>query len=499
MKHGFGKTSGRLPARQRGAFTMFTAILVLILLTEMIIYAVHVGVFEQRKSSNEMRQKEAFHIADSAIQFGKEFLLANSTDVSSGGAGGWLNDRWQECPDSPEPEHPCSAEPDTLLRGDMYFYAPEDPDLRGEDDVYGNATLPISRSTNTAYQELTDEAQQVSTYALLCMLHIEREAENQTIVPNSIVQGCTTNADLMDTRYYMVTVLARGEADCDGGACTAKALIADKIGSFSPGGGEGGAAVPLTARSTFPPTGTTEIVPNPNGGGVGVPISAWLNANDECPIDPPVDPTGGSWSTCERHEWYGTDIMPDDFKCPTANCTCGNQEKRISYGQGLEQVVGIDIVTDESFPCDLWTYIFGVPKYEVDGVTINDESVDFVKYGLAQEVLDDCSSLDENSSGVYWVSGNLCSVNANTQIGTAEKPVFLISAARTTRFNGGASLFGILMATNVEVPGATFDAVGTMTIYGAAVIDAEMDYRGNFQIVYLENVLEQSLATGGQG
>jgi hypothetical protein len=491
MKHGFGKNFARLPHRQRGAFTMFTAILVLILLTEMIIYAVHVGVFEQRKSSNEMRQKEAFHIADSAIQFGKEFMLANSGDIPYATAGGWLNassQRWLKCSEAglaaAQGTHPCYAEPaDNAvdfphdLRNNMYYYS-----------VGGSTELPIDVSG-----VLADATQDVSMHALLCMLDIDRDAD-------PIIQGCTMDPAKQDTRYYMVTLLARGEADCDGGTCTARALVADKIGSFGPGGGEGGPNVPLTTRSTFPPTGTAEVVPNPNGGGVGVPISAWLNNNDECPNQQPVDPSGGSWATCERHEWYGVDIMPADYKCPTANCSCDKSEKRLSYAEQGDQKINIDIVPDENFPCDLWDYMFGVPKYEADLTTINSDTVDFVKYGLAKQILPNCSSLGPTSNGVIWISGNSCTVNANTQVGTAEKPVFLISAASETRFNGGASLFGTLMVTDVEDPDAEFNAVGTMTIYGAAVIDAKLaKYNGTFQIVYVESILEQSLGTGGFG
>ena len=76
---------------------MFTAVLILILLTEMIIYAVQVGVFEQRVSSNEMRQKLAFHAAESGINHAKEFFRANSVLVASStvdllpnGEDGWL-------------------------------------------------------------------------------------------------------------------------------------------------------------------------------------------------------------------------------------------------------------------------------------------------------------------------------------------------------------------------------------------------------------------------
>jgi hypothetical protein len=371
----------------------------------------------------------------------------------------------------------------------MYYYSPDNADHQGTPDVFGNPTLPIDVSS-----VLTDATEDVDLYALLCMLHIER-------TPDPVIVGCTTDPALQDNRYFLVTLMSRGQADCNGGVCTARQLITDKIGAFGPGGGDGGPAVPLTTRSTFPPTGTAEIVPNPNGGGEGVPLSAWMNANTACPNQIPVDAEGGSWATCERHEWYGVDMMPENYKCPDANCACGSNEKRISYSDGgNDSKMGIDLFTDLDFPCDLWMYMFGLPKFEDDLVTINDESVDFVKYGLAKEVLTDCDSLDETSSGVYWVSGNTCSVAANRQIGSAEEPVFLISAAGETRFNGGASIFGVLFVTDVEDPDAKLNAIGTMTVYGAAVVDATLaKYQGTFQIVYLENVLETAFGTGGFG
>ncbi len=300
MEHGYKKFhghKGRLPQKQKGALTMFSAVLILILLTELIIYAVQVGVFEQRKSANEMRQKEAFHVAESAIQFSKEFLLANSRNASG---PDWLATRWKKCSDLKLPvdgkgTHPCYAEPadggagfPNNLRNNMYYYSPDDADLRGADDAYGNPTLPIDVDS-----VIPDSTQRVDVYALLCMLHIERNPAAQVSPPNSPVQGCTMEADLQDPVYFMITLMARGEADCDGGTCSARALITDKVGSFGPIGGEGGPGVPLTTKSTFPPSGTSEIVPNPNGGGVGVPISAWMNSNDSCANQVPVDPTGG--------------------------------------------------------------------------------------------------------------------------------------------------------------------------------------------------------------
>ena len=113
-----------LPARQKGALTMFSAVLILILLTGLVIYAAQVGVFEQRKSGNELRQKQAFHAAEVGVQRGQEYLAANALDLTSvDPARGWQSDthmsaggsgRWVACAgnyasdDGPhENWHPC--------------------------------------------------------------------------------------------------------------------------------------------------------------------------------------------------------------------------------------------------------------------------------------------------------------------------------------------------------------------------------------------------------
>jgi len=96
-----------LPRYQAGVLTTFTGVLVLVMLTLMMFFAIRVGVFEQRVSSNEMRQKRAFHAAESGIQHAKEFFRANAVFVASDipdmladGTDGWLAagaERWQPC------------------------------------------------------------------------------------------------------------------------------------------------------------------------------------------------------------------------------------------------------------------------------------------------------------------------------------------------------------------------------------------------------------------
>ena len=513
MKRGLTNINNwrRLPRKQGGAFTIFSAVLILVLLTEMTIYAVQVGVFEQRKSANEMRQKEAFHIADGAIQFTKQFMLANSrlaasaeNDIFLDGADGWLpgadDAHWRPCADAnySQLRHPCNAEPadnDTdfpaNLRDNMYFYM---SDPTGDADDLALARLPIDADVTG---DLVDEAtQQFETYALLCMLDIERNPAER-VLPNSIIQGCTLDSAQHDERYYMVTLLAVGETDCSGGTCSSRALIADKIGSFGPGGDEGGPGSPLISKSTFPPNGSADVVPNPNGGGVGVPVSGWVDAAGG------VDGFGGSWQTCERHEWYEVDILPADFKCPagSGNCTCAGK-RQLSYplpagGQHL----GIDIVLDDDFPPDLFKYVFGV--------TGDEAGIDYVK-GLAEEVWDDCDATDklnEEAFGLIWIdgdcdlpSGSYLGGGADKTIGSKDAPVLLVLAGANNRIGGNIDIYGTIFFTDVVHAGAEISGAGTPTIYGAMIIDEVLDkFTGNLKLVYVEETVSPGLQQGNFG
>ena len=228
------------PARQKGALTMISAVLILVLLTGLVLYAVQVGVFEQRKSSNEVRYKRAFHIADSAVQQAKMFMSVNYRLVASDEERaepivdedgnildwkeGWRSEgRWTLCPSDPAPEHPCSAESVSEFRDNTYFY-----------EVDGLTVLPFTPAVGAGANE------NVTTHALLCMLDIDRSAD-------PVVQGCVSPGGGANNDYFVVTLLARGLADCDddGENCTAEALVSEKIGNYGPARGEGGPGLSL--------------------------------------------------------------------------------------------------------------------------------------------------------------------------------------------------------------------------------------------------------------
>ena len=311
-KNGRGALTSR-PGHQKGAVTMFTAILVLLLLTEMLIYAVQVGTFEQRKSGNEMRQKQAFHAAETGIQQAHAYVLAHAMDMTYGGTDGWLS---RLCPmaaavagsNALVPTRPLTEH---ILVSGSHWIAGSPVNLRDSSYFFSLDGVNPSGIPLLVDEILPDSTETVTVQAVLCLLDIDR---TPGVVP---VKGCLLKDDPnVNDIYFVVTLLSRGQAECDAeGDCAAEALIAQKMGSFGPLSGVGGPGVPLTSRSSFPPGGTAEIVPNPNGAGTGVPVSAWLNDNPGlgCGADiTSLDPDGGSWSTCERHEWYEVGAMPDE-------------------------------------------------------------------------------------------------------------------------------------------------------------------------------------------
>ncbi len=509
-KKGRGTLSGR-PGHQKGAVTMISAVLILILLTEMIIYSVQVGVFEQRKSGNEMRQKQAFHAAETGIQQAQAYMLANALDLTFDNIEGWLSDdmvsdggegRWALCPTDavlkstyPKQDHPCFGEPldegsAINLRGSSYFYT-----LDG--------ATPATIIPMVLADILPESTETVAVQAVLCLLEIDNTAVNRPPV-----QGCLAKGDAaVNPIYFILTLLSRGNAECDAnGDCAAEAMVAQKLGSFGPLTGQGGPGVPLTTRSSFPPGGTAEIVPNPDGGGTGVPISSWINNNSggdpytgmDCgSVLSPLDPNGGSWTTCEMHEWYGVSAMPDEnspngkYTCPSANCSCGTDERRLSYGDANTVVQNFDIIVDENFPCDLFEYTFGVPRTDYLDV----------KTGPGVQVITDCDELGPDSRGTIWVDGSVdtCKITA-TSVGSPGWPVFLISAANLFSLAGNANIYGVLFVTDVEGRKGEYESTGTNTLYGAAIIDGPMgQFSGTYQVVWNDDLIDRATKTGSLG
>jgi Tfp pilus assembly protein PilX len=460
-----------LPARQAGGLTIFSAVILLSLLTLMLIYSSQVQRAEQTVSANEYRQKLAFHAAESAADQVMEYMLANNfrilsaesdavSDGSGGSRAGWFESTvgvWTACPSSPATNHPCGGDIPAGGLASSYFY-----DDKATTTTDSFDAIPINLSELPA-----DTTARVS--AVICQIDFANPSGGCITAPSA--------GDDISQGVFVITVLSYGYTDCtdptDFSSCHVTSTIAVPITSLSLA--RGAPAVPLTTRTTFPPTGTAEIVPNPNAGGVGVPVSVWANANPSC-SDGAALLGSGSWATCEYHEWYETDEIPPDMVCSSSSCSCSKSEA-LSYTVGPEDQLGIDLLEDTQFPCDLFDFYFGVPRSEYQLVK------------STSKIISDCSNLDQYSQGVYWVSGSECRLDGSTVIGSPSRPVMLISAAGTTTFTGSNHIFGVVFITDVEVPGADWRASGTNIVYGSVIVDASLDaFLGTFQVVYNEDV-----------
>lgn len=469
------------PGRQAGALTIFSAAILLSLLTLMLIYATRAQQAEQRISANEYRQKLAFHAAETGIEQTLEYLLANSARVLSAAAeaapdgvggtrSGWFDPVagvWAACPAAPDADHPCGG---SLAAGNgstSYFYDDPATTTAGKYD-------PIPVNLNMLPPDST-----VRVSAVLCQVDFGN--------PTGGCMAAPAADEDVSYRSWVVTVLSYGYADCSDttntDTCVVSATIALPLTNFNLA--RGSPTVPLTTRTAFPPTGTAEIVPNPNGGGVGVPISVWANDNPSCSAAGPALLGSGSWATCEYHEWYETDEIPAAMVCNVPSCSC-TQSEAISFTVGVADTFGIDLLEDDDFPCDLFAFFFGIPRSQYQLVK------------SAARVIHDCSGLGPDNYGIYWVSGEECRLDGTNVVGSPERPIMLISAAQTTTFTGDNNIFGVIFLTDVEAPNATWDASGTNIVYGSMIIDAELDaFVGTFQIIYNEDV--SLLAAGSDG
>ena len=95
-----GQTGYARPSanRESGVITLFTSIMLLLLLTALMAYSSQISIMAQRASANEVRYKQAFHAAEAGIDQAREYFLANQVlvnsdedDLFSDGSDGWFS------------------------------------------------------------------------------------------------------------------------------------------------------------------------------------------------------------------------------------------------------------------------------------------------------------------------------------------------------------------------------------------------------------------------
>lgn len=467
-------------SNQKGGITVFTAIMVLLILTLLLVYAVRVSIFEQRISANVVREKTAFHAAEAAVEQGVEYLLANGTAILSSsvdefpdGAGGLTRDgwfaasRWQECTADmvDDVDHPCGG--DTPMRVGSYYY---------DDPATATADVPVDSMPLTLGGFTTGVTARLS--ANICFVDVSN--------PAGTCDDAPADLDEENAAYMIITMLGYGFSDCTDttniSTCAGRATVAKPLANYK--ALNGAPVVPLTTKTAFEVTGTAEVVPNPNAGGIGVPISVWQNYNNTC--GGTSADLRGNWMTCEQHEWYGEGKVPSDVACGKVECKCDINEA-ISYVGGNTPYNGIDLIEDPAFPCDLFDYFFKVPRSMY--MTVKNSAT----------IVTDCKNLGPHNSGLVWVTGGSCDVTGGRVIGSPRSPVILVVATET-KFVSGTTIYGVLYIFDGEDPNTAVYAHADLNVYGAVIVDALLGaFNGTFQVVYSAFVLANAAGQNGFG
>ncbi len=509
-------------ATHRGS-ALVVVVILLLLATIMTLFAVRVGLFDQRSSGNDVRAKSVQSIADSGLTQGAEFILANTATLLDSDTG------WTKCAQT-DTSFPCGAVV-AARRGTMWAYtggvgrgAPYD----GFELRFLNVGEPLTTATN-GFPVVSGIG------AVKCRLAPAALGEPA---------ACTDTPDPAGN-FFAVTLVSVAAMGGEGARATAVKTFATHS-SFSLGGGQ----PPVMASGTIELRGNARIVTNPNAAGPGVPVSVWTRTH----LDP-----GGTPDTCYQDEfyrtstptWFPADAPAADQILRCDDCTCGSTGV-LTTGQGNSCTGGMDIlgapadcgpnqaVRPEEFPCDLFQHIFGVqartdenndhfcekvvmvpdPAYPAKSSTpqiAQDEAYLYEKAdwiikgnavtGFDQRFVGDARVITcdqvEGKNGLIWVRNVQC--GDGKTIGSPTAPVLYVhdgNGNNSPSFQG-MTLFGLLFVRSVghanldPATGGTakFKFNGGTEIYGSVVVQGMIDKAaGQSAVIYNEKVLSKLIA-----
>jgi len=411
----------RLPSHQSGAATLLVSIVLLIGVTLITIFAARVGVMDQRIAGNEYRHKEAQAAADAALDQAASFISEN-TGLYDGASSTYS---WVDCTTpSIASQFPCL---------DSSYELVYDPDI-----------------STTTIESLQDGGKGVT---------LASGIESQTYLTYT-----TSNS-----AGNILTAIGTGKS-LDGTGDAYAQVSYTRIALLTPG------KIPPIMTPSIGLSGSFTIVPDPNGGGPGIPISAWVTA---------VGAGVGSWQTCQLWGYRDGASGSGDICSETRNdsvtwkdCSCNPDEFMSSKADGANADIVVSDVAD--YPDSAFQYLF--PNLTEYSNILDQPNV--------VEVFT-CSGLDTlaatfTTSTVVAVSGpNDCSLPGNAITGSRDAPIILIVEKDLT-INSNSDFYGIAFAFgDVSVN-------GTATVHGSLISEEATNLtNGGYTQVYDAYVHQQ--------
>jgi Tfp pilus assembly protein PilX len=522
---------------------LLVVVLLLLLVSVMTLFALNVGLFEQRSSGNDLRAKLVTEVGEAGLAEGMEYLRQNADDILDTG-------KWVACLDN-DTTFPCGAiQPNSQVqtvdaggnpitvtvtrRSTMRYWNGGGYDFDNDGSVSGweAKMLPFNHAiTNTG----NGFPARYGVGPVLCRVAYKENEADPTV--------CTDDPAKMSPTSVL-TFVSVGSLTDEG----ARATLVQTVGSYNILNNPPGKP-PVVASGSVDVTGGLQIVTNPNAAGPGVPVSVWTRKDMA---------KTGTPNTCYYDEFTRFtkgSVTPtiEDGIVVCDDCQC-QEEHTISYDKsGNAQDEDIDIldidgnsgvnldVRPEDFPCDLFEFVFGVKSWEdTDGdffcetklmtqyknpntgamVTMGADEAFLFKN--ATHVIPSTQTttanllspgqpvtsayLNANASGLVWCQ-TACDIGSNQQVGSPGAPVLLVldGAAKIqgrvfglvllrTQAGGGTltPAAGYTMtAAEVQAGGnATLDMNAGAVVYGSVVVQGQINKaNGTAAIVYNSEVL----------
>jgi len=510
---------------------LLVAVVFLLLAGIMTLFALNVGVFENRSTGNDIRAKLVNEVAEAGLSQGFEYLMRQQSVAMLEDAT-----QWERC-EATDVTYPCGAV--SAATYDHDFDATTAPITRREtmwrlvdsghtDTNFDSAMPPAMLPLPNKIQQVGAGADSGSGFPVaygvapvVCFVAPRKVGELNT----APIRCATDISQASNRRIATFVSVARMPDEA------ARTTLTQTVGLFalvdSPA-----AKPPVVASGSVDVTGGLQIVTNPNSGGPGVPVSVWTRKD--------VSKTGTP-NTCYADEFFrfgAQNNAPPTFEgtvtktiiCDTCQC---NGDKSLSYDKsGNLQDEGIDILDVEGnssvngtginynvrsdslsypnceFPPDLFSHVFGTQAWldndhdcfaevKVMGTFTNPNTGAEIVMGAdeaflfsyAETVINPtAATLALNAltaeqraitaypsttlSGLVWCQSN-CDVGSGTVVGSVDNPVVLVIDG-SARIQG--KVYGLVFirttagGTLTPSAGYTLDATG-IAAGGNAVLD----------------------------
>ena len=533
--------------RQTGAATLLVALVIVITLTIVVLLSVNVGLFEQKTAINENRARLAEQAAEFSGNLAGEYLKANRNLLISNKVGGWLataSKRWAKCAavTSMPADHPCMSERNATRRAQLYFYTANgaiggNQELPYRDLIPDAIELESSGVGGSAAFPTTTKVR-----ALLCRMdsslstpacRLEPASGNRiaiTLLSEASIPGENASATVKQ-----IWATYSGFTPSSSVPLVASGLIE----------GVGSATIVQSPNAAGAAAGSGFQVAIWSPCQVDIEAAAPPSTPSGCEAPAPGNSVGDV-NTCALAEYLrqedsdlGNDVAESDMLTTCAgngnDCGCpafdGQHFERSGHSNAFKQegqdvldrdgnhgqYPDIQFFPDARYGLDkpgddtddsLFEWIFGV-NYEASqfangdgmgtakGHTLQNCTVPSAFDGsrptncaaaaMSTEFdatsIADCSALDENSSGFYYVRGQ-CDLPG--QVGSPDNFVIVVVNGDGTTVRLNSTVFYGLLFIRSDDDSALLNGVGTSKVFGSIVVQGNVDMAGTIDIVYYE-------------